>query len=116
MRKTDSKGFSQARYVTDVVNATKHPRLIPSSILAGDRTEFTMTEVSKHCTEDSAWTVYEGFVYDMTPYLNYHPGGKKILMEKAAGKDCTADFKRYHRYVSMETLLGKFKLGKLIEG
>ncbi|KAF3099629.1 hypothetical protein TWF103_008721 [Orbilia oligospora] len=32
------------------------------------------------------WTVLEGKVYDMTPYLPYHPGGEKELL-RVAGKD-----------------------------
>ncbi|KAF3133410.1 hypothetical protein TWF703_006949 [Orbilia oligospora] len=41
------------------------------------------------------WTVLEGKVYDMTPYLPYHPGGEKELL-RVAGKDGTKLFNLTH--------------------
>eukprot|EP00915_Cephaloidophora_sp_WS-2016_P003548 GHVH01004795.1.p1 GENE.GHVH01004795.1~~GHVH01004795.1.p1 ORF type:complete len:130 (+),score=6.75 GHVH01004795.1:33-422(+) len=108
----DCAGVSQACYVSTIVEGTKHPRLIPSSLAAGDRDEFSPEEVALHNTEHDAWTIYDGEVYDMTPYIKFHPGGKAILLEHAAGQDCTHPFQTSHPYVSIKTLLGKFKLGK----
>lgn len=34
-----------------------------------------VSEVKKHKTADDAWTVVRGKVYDITPYLRFHPGG-----------------------------------------
>jgi hypothetical protein len=44
-------------------------------------------------------------VYNLTPYLQYHPGGVDILV-KTAGKDCTALFNRYHAWVNLEGIAG----------
>lgn len=38
----------------------------------------TMSEVRQHRKLDDAWTVVRGKVYDITPYMRYHPGGKLI--------------------------------------
>lgn len=35
--------------------------------------------------------MFAGKVYNITPYLRFHPGGKEDLM-KGAGKDCTILF------------------------
>lgn len=35
----------------------------------------TLEEVAQHSSEDSAWFVHEGKVYDATPFLEEHPGG-----------------------------------------
>ena len=35
-----------------------------------------MEEVAEHNTETSAWFVHEGIVYDGTPFLEEHPGGR----------------------------------------
>jgi cytochrome b involved in lipid metabolism len=52
---------------------------------------YTMEEIKKHNNAESLWTVLNGNVYDLTCYLDYHPGGeKKLLM--GAGKDCTSLF------------------------
>jgi cytochrome-b5 reductase len=45
----------------------------------------------KHNTEDDAWTVLNGKVYDITMYMEYHPGGIEKLM-LGAGKDCSLLF------------------------
>ncbi|KAL8204359.1 hypothetical protein R6Q57_009982 [Mikania cordata] len=50
-----------------------------------------LSEVKQHNTEDSMWTVLKGRVYNITPYMKFHPGGVDMLM-KAVGKDCTALF------------------------
>ena len=50
-----------------------------------------MSEVAQHCTSDDAWTVLGGRVFNITPFVPYHPGGKPELM-RAAGKDATALF------------------------
>lgn len=51
-------------------------------------------------------------VYNITPYMRYHPGGVSILM-KAAGKDGTALFRKYHAWVNGHALLEKCLLGTL---
>jgi len=44
-------------------------------------------------------------VYNLTPYLHYHPGGTDILV-KTAGRDATAFFQKYHPWVNLEGLVG----------
>lgn len=51
----------------------------------------TMDEVSKHTSRDDCWTVIHGKVYDITNFLNKHPGGTQVLL-KYAGKDSTLQF------------------------
>lgn len=48
---------------------------------------YTMEEVKKHNRPDNAWTVVSGKVYDLTPYIEQHPGGRLILA--VIGKDAT---------------------------
>lgn len=51
----------------------------------------SMVEVARHNTRDDAWSVIHGMVYNMTPFLQDHPGGANILL-KYAGKDATRAF------------------------
>ena len=39
----------------------------------------TLDELSRHKSLESAWTSLNGTVYDVTVYINYHPGGKILL-------------------------------------
>ena len=52
---------------------------------------FPMEEVAGHDTSEDCWTVISGEVYDLTDYINRHPGGAEIL--RACGTDATTLFK-----------------------
>lgn len=41
------------------------------------------------------WTIYRGVAYDLTPYLEKHPGGRWLL-NLAVGRDATGLFESYH--------------------
>ncbi|PXF50055.1 Nitrate reductase [NADH] [Gracilariopsis chorda] len=72
---------------------------------------YSMREVEKHNSEDSAWIVVDGKVYDATPYLDDHPGGKaSILMN--AGQDSTEEFMAIHSDAA-KTLLENYYIGEL---
>lgn len=56
--------------------------------------------------------VLQGRVYNLTPYLAFHPGGVQVLMA-AAGRDGTALFQRHHPWVNGHALLEPCLLGRL---
>jgi cytochrome b involved in lipid metabolism len=53
--------------------------------------KISMEEVRRHNSEFDAWSVLDDKVYNITPYLPYHPGTKRELM-RAAGEDMTPLF------------------------
>lgn len=73
----------------------------------------TTKELRLHNKETDCWTVYNGKVYNVTPYLPYHPGGVSILME-GAGKDSTRLFNKYHAWVNCESIIGKCCVGVFV--
>jgi cytochrome b involved in lipid metabolism len=44
-----------------------------------------------HNKPDDAWSAFNGKVYNITPYISFHPGGVKELM-RVAGRDGTKLF------------------------
>lgn len=44
------------------------------------------SEVNKHNSPTSCWVVINGEVYDVTSFLDVHPGGRQAIL-KVAGKD-----------------------------
>lgn len=76
--------------------------------------KISMQEVSQHSSEHDGWVVLRKKVYNLTPYLHYHPGGLDIL-RSSLGKDCTDLFDKYHRWVNVEGLIGNLLLGFLEE-
>lgn len=102
------KGYSQM----DWLKLTRtHPDLAGLKGQSNKRL-IALDEVKKHQTEGSMWTVLKGRVYNLTPYMKFHPGGVDMLM-KAVGKDCTSLFNKYHAWVNAEFLLEKCLVGTL---
>jgi len=66
-----------------------------------------------HNKRDDAWTAINGKVYNVTPYLSYHPGGEKELM-RVAGRDGTKLFTLTHTWVNAEFMLDACLVGFLI--
>ncbi|KAF3561622.1 hypothetical protein DY000_02019411, partial [Brassica cretica] len=102
------KGYSQM----DWLKLTRtHPDLAG---LKGEsnRRLISMDEVKKHKSGDSMWTVLKGRVYNISPYMNFHPGGVDMLM-KAVGRDGTFLFNKYHAWVNFDVLLEKCLVGVL---
>lgn len=60
-----------------------------------------------------AWTVYRGKVYNITPYLPFHPGGEGELMRGAA-KDAERLFTEVHPWVNWDGILGECLVGILV--
>jgi len=61
----------------------------------GAQRSFTFAEVAAHNTAESCWITMDGRVYDLTPWLDSHPGGREMLL-LAAGRECTDLFRMYH--------------------
>lgn len=73
----------------------------------------TLSEVAEHKRKNDAWSVFHGKVYNITPYLDYHPGGVSQLM-KCAGKDGTELFMKTHGWVNAELMMESCMIGFLV--
>lgn len=63
-----------------------------------------------HKQKNDCWTVLKGKVYNITPYVKFHPGGVEEIM-KCAGKDGTTLFNKYHAWVNFERMLENCFIG-----
>ncbi|XP_068603427.1 cytochrome b5 reductase 4 [Brachionichthys hirsutus] len=80
--------------------------------LRGRLVEVTQEELQKHATRDDCWTSIRGMVYNLSPYMDYHPGGEEELM-KAGGTDGTGLFDQVHRWVNYESMLKECLVGRM---
>ncbi|KAL4895067.1 FMN-dependent dehydrogenase-domain-containing protein [Aspergillus ambiguus] len=55
----------------------------------------TPDEIAQHNNRDSCWVAIHGSVYDVTDFLDTHPGGSQVIL-RCAGKDATEDFDSVH--------------------
>ncbi|CAE6427592.1 unnamed protein product [Rhizoctonia solani] len=73
----------------------------------------TPSMLKEHRSRDDAWSAFGGKVYNITPYLPYHPGGEKELM-RVAGRDGTKLFATTHAWVNLDFMLDGCLVGFLV--
>uniref|UniRef100_A0A8C9V1S5 Cytochrome b5 reductase 4 n=1 Tax=Scleropages formosus TaxID=113540 RepID=A0A8C9V1S5_SCLFO len=98
------------RSLMDWIRVTKSGRDLTG--LKGRLIEVTEEELRKHNTRDDCWTCIRGMVYNVSPYMEFHPGGEDELM-KAAGVDGTDLFDQVHRWVNYESILKECLVGRM---
>ncbi|XP_036270368.1 cytochrome b5 reductase 4 isoform X8 [Pipistrellus kuhlii] len=102
--------LKQGRSLMDWIRLTKSGKDLTG--LKGRLIEVTEEELKKHNTKDDCWICIRGFVYNVSPYMEYHPGGEDELM-KAAGSDGTDLFDQVHRWVNYESMLKECLVGRM---
>ncbi|KAL9397713.1 hypothetical protein Peur_011966 [Populus x canadensis] len=80
--------------------------------MGGNGKVFTLEEVSAHNSPKDCWLVVEGRVYDLTKFLEDHPGGDDVLLS-ATGKDATDDFEDVGHSSTARALMDEFYVGDI---
>ena len=74
---------------------------------------YTANDVSSHNNQSSCWTIVNGNVYDVTSYINSHPGGQGAI-KSICGVDGSGAFGNQHGGASKpERVLQSFLIGSL---
>jgi hypothetical protein len=94
---------------TPTATATPTPTPTPTATAAG----YTMTQVRANNTARSCWSAIDGFVYDLTRWINSHPGGSGAILF-LCGTDGTNAFKAQHENQSRPAIrLDSYRIGPL---
>ena len=74
---------------------------------------YTWEQVASHASADSCWVYSHNSVYDITHWLDRHPGGRDILL-LCAGRDITDLLPSYHPFSDRPLdILSKYRIGDL---
>ncbi|KAM6064396.1 cytochrome b5 type B [Theristicus caerulescens] len=73
---------------------------------------FTLEEVGKRNSSQEAWLVIHGRVYDVTRFLEEHPGGEEVLLEQA-GRDATESFEDVGHSTDAREMLKQYYIGEI---
>jgi nitrate reductase (NAD(P)H) len=87
-------------------------RSTSTPFMATASAQYTMSEVRRHASKESAWIVVHGHVYDCTGFLKDHPGGADSILINA-GSDCTEEFDAIHS-AKARGLLEMYRVGELV--
>lgn len=83
--------------------------------VGGGNKQYTKEDVAKHNKPDDAWLIISGKVYNITKWINKHPGGNVIL--QGIGKDATSLFNNKGggsgHSASAHKILSKYYIGEL---
>jgi hypothetical protein len=84
----------------------------PTSPPDQSNSTYTINEVSKHNTATDCWTIIENNVYNVTSFIDQHPGGDRIT--QACGIDATQLFKiDFPHNAEGEAVLKDYFIGEL---
>lgn len=67
---------------------------------------YTMADVRKHDDEHDCWIVIRNKVYDVTKFLEIHPGGFTSLL-RVGGTDATDEFVALHQDNTIQNMVNK---------
>lgn len=74
---------------------------------------YTIADVSKHNNASSCYSVISGKVYDLTMWVNLHPGGKQAILS-ICGIDGTERFMAQHHGAQRQMdILARYYIGNL---
>ncbi|EDO34529.1 predicted protein [Nematostella vectensis] len=76
---------------------------------------FSLSEVARHTdARHGVWTTYEDGVYDLTDFIEQHPGGKKMIMLAAGSRlDPYWNIHDFHKRDDIVKILSEFRIGSL---
>ncbi len=80
--------------------------------MASDPKIHSFEEVSKHNQTKDCWLVIDGKVYDVTPFMDDHPGGDEVLLS-ATGKDATNDFEDVGHSDAAKDMMQQYCIGEI---
>lgn len=73
------------------MSATTEPIKTAAEPIVEKKVFITSAEIEKHKSRDDLWMVVNGKVYDVTPFVDEHPGGEEVLVD-CGGQDATTAF------------------------
>ncbi|ORZ10705.1 cytochrome b5-like heme/steroid binding domain-containing protein [Absidia repens] len=73
---------------------------------------YTFEEVSKHKTREDLWMIIDNKVYDITAFVDEHPGGEEVLIDEGA-RDATGPFEDVGHSPDARELLVKYYVGEV---
>lgn len=77
------------------------------------RKTLSSTEVAKHSTREDCYLIVKNIVYDVTTYIDKHPGGKSKIVNKC-GQESSSAFAAIHSNFAWN-LLAKYYVADLVK-
>lgn len=79
---------------------------------ADDAKYYTLEDIRVHNMSNDTWLIIHDKVYDITSFLEEHPGGEEVLLEQA-GADATESFEDVGHSTDAREMLMQYYIGEL---
>lgn len=88
----------------------------PSNEANAPTERYDRSQIAQHSDSNSCWVVIENNVYDVTEYIEEHPGGARAILG-VCGADATGSFNSMPTAVipAARAMLAKYLIGTLAE-
>uniref|UniRef100_A0A3B3ZS18 Cytochrome b5 heme-binding domain-containing protein n=1 Tax=Periophthalmus magnuspinnatus TaxID=409849 RepID=A0A3B3ZS18_9GOBI len=73
---------------------------------------YTLEDIRVHNMSNDTWLIIHEKVYDITSFLEEHPGGEEVLLEQA-GADATESFEDVGHSTDAREMLEQYYVGEL---
>jgi len=82
-----------------------------NSVVSSTGKLYALSEVATHNQATDCWQAIEGKVYNVSSYVNQHPGGPAIT--RGCGQDATTMFDGVGKHAQIKSMLAQFYIGDL---
>lgn len=93
-----------------LLNADNGPGSETSAV--DDVKYYTLEDIRMHNMSNDTWLIIHDKVYDITSFLEEHPGGEEVLLEQA-GADATESFEDVGHSTDAREMLEQYLIGEL---
>ncbi|KAK5616542.1 hypothetical protein CRENBAI_007776 [Crenichthys baileyi] len=73
---------------------------------------YTLEDIRVHNMSNDTWLIIHNKIYDITSFLEEHPGGEEVLLEQA-GSDATESFEDVGHSTDAREMLQQYYIGEL---
>lgn len=101
----------------EVNDSVKNTDCVPGSKENGETVDdgvkyYTLEEIRVHNMSNDTWLIIHDKVYDITSFLEEHPGGEEVLLEQA-GADASESFEDVGHSTDAREMLQQYYVGEL---
>ena len=109
----EEKAVASSPNIEDAAAPAPEEAALDSEAAADALLKYTRDEVSMHYDEGDCWIIIAGKVYDVSLFLDEHPGGIEVIMEYA-GLDATSDFEDLPHPPEAYDMLKTYLIGEIV--
>ena len=104
--------YAPTTYVTDTTTGSTTTNTLTGTT-STTTPIYTLASVSAHNNATSCYSVISGSVYDLTMWVNMHPGGKQAILSICGIDGTTVFMNKHHGAAKQMMILARFKIGNL---